>query len=245
MRGVFDEDERKTAKAWRDTELTLGPGLLLGIFFALVVLCGLFFGVGYAVGHRGSQEAVATAPPAANPQAPAQAADAAHKPSATGQDAAAQPSDNPSTDPAADPASPANPDTTAPGTPQTADADPADDGTTHEAAKSVQPPVKTVSLPIATSTPSPQAASEFGGAAKPQSAAASSELMVQVAAVSHLEDARVLVAALHNRGYAVTARRDTPDDLIHVRIGPFSSHDEAEKWRLKLLNDGYNAIVQP
>jgi cell division protein FtsN len=30
-----------------------------------------------------------------------------------------------------------------------------------------------------------------------------------------------------------------------VRIGPFTTKDEAETWRQKLLNDGYNAIVQP
>jgi cell division septation protein DedD len=30
-----------------------------------------------------------------------------------------------------------------------------------------------------------------------------------------------------------------------VRIGPFKTRDEAEIWRQKLLNDGYNAIVQP
>jgi len=33
--------------------------------------------------------------------------------------------------------------------------------------------------------------------------------------------------------------------LIHVRIGPFKTRDEADAWRQKLLNDGYNAIVQP
>jgi cell division septation protein DedD len=70
-------------------------------------------------------------------------------------------------------------------------------------------------------------------------------LMVQIAAVSHSEDADVLVAALLKRGYAVTADHDAGDGLIHVRVGPFTSRDEADKWRLKLLNDGYNAIVQP
>jgi DedD protein len=69
--------------------------------------------------------------------------------------------------------------------------------------------------------------------------------MVQIAAVSHVEDAKVLSDALRKRGYAVTARREPVDDLIHVRIGPFSTRDEANRWRLKLLNDGYNAMIQP
>jgi DedD protein len=75
--------------------------------------------------------------------------------------------------------------------------------------------------------------------------AGGSALMVQIAAVSNPEDADVLVNALRKRGYAVTAHRDAADGLIHVRIGPFSNRNEANNWRLKLLNDGYNAIVQP
>ena len=69
--------------------------------------------------------------------------------------------------------------------------------------------------------------------------------MVQIAAITNVEDAEVLVNALRKRGYAVTARREPTDSLIHVRIGPFSSRDEANRWRQKLLNDGYNAIMQP
>jgi cell division septation protein DedD len=69
--------------------------------------------------------------------------------------------------------------------------------------------------------------------------------MVQVAAVSRAEDADVLAGALRKRGYPVAQQRDASDSLIHVRIGPFASRDEADKWSLKLLSDGYNAIVQP
>ncbi len=70
-------------------------------------------------------------------------------------------------------------------------------------------------------------------------------LMVQIAAVAQPEDAQVLVSALRKRGYAVTTRREMADNLIHVRIGPFYNRDEAERWRVKLLDDGYNAIIQP
>jgi cell division septation protein DedD len=69
--------------------------------------------------------------------------------------------------------------------------------------------------------------------------------MVQIAAVSHQEDADVLVGALRRRGYAVTVRHEPADGLMHVQIGPFTSHNEANSMRQKLLNDGYNAIVQP
>ena len=72
-----------------------------------------------------------------------------------------------------------------------------------------------------------------------------SSLMVQIAAVSHPEDAGVLVNALRKHGYAVTARREPADGLIHVQIGPYSNRNDANAVRVKLLNDGYNAIVQP
>ena len=79
--------------------------------------------------------------------------------------------------------------------------------------------------------------------ARPETSPAASGLWVQVAAVSHVEDAQVLTAALRRRGYVVTPRRET-DNLIHVRIGPFNSRDEANRWSMKLLDDGYNAEVQ-
>jgi cell division septation protein DedD len=69
--------------------------------------------------------------------------------------------------------------------------------------------------------------------------------MVQVAAVANPEDADVLMNALRKRSYPVMSRRETTDNLIHVRVGPFSTRGEAEQWKMRLLNDGYNAIVQP
>lgn len=68
--------------------------------------------------------------------------------------------------------------------------------------------------------------------------------MVQIAAVSHQEDAQVLVDALRKHGYEATARRDLGDNLIHVQAGPFVNRNDANAIRQKLLSDGYNAIVQ-
>jgi cell division septation protein DedD len=39
----------------QDTEFTLGAGKLLGLFFMLVILCGVFFSLGYTLG-KGSQK---------------------------------------------------------------------------------------------------------------------------------------------------------------------------------------------
>lgn len=69
--------------------------------------------------------------------------------------------------------------------------------------------------------------------------------MVQIAAVSQAEDADVLLSALRQRGYNVSVHRDPIDNLLHVQVGPFTSHNDAAAMRQRLLNDGYNAIIQP
>jgi len=68
--------------------------------------------------------------------------------------------------------------------------------------------------------------------------------MVQVAAVSHQEDADLLLSALKRRGYTVFIRQEPQDHLLHVQVGPFASKKDAEVMRQKLLTDGYNAIVK-
>jgi DedD protein len=69
--------------------------------------------------------------------------------------------------------------------------------------------------------------------------------MVQIAAVTHQEDANALVTALRQRGYSVSVRNEPQDKLLHVQVGPFASRDEARAMRSKLLADGYNAILKP
>src|SRR5258707_3331129 len=59
----------------RDTEITLSTGKLLGIFFALAIVCGVFFTMGYLLGKSttvgGRTEIVGAVPtgssPAGNP----------------------------------------------------------------------------------------------------------------------------------------------------------------------------------
>src|SRR5215467_7075631 len=40
------------AKASQDTEITLGTGKMLALFFALVALCAVFFGIGFSLGRN-------------------------------------------------------------------------------------------------------------------------------------------------------------------------------------------------
>jgi cell division septation protein DedD len=242
MRGVFDDEVQEPVKLKRDTELTLGSGTLLAIFFGLVLLCGLCFGLGYSFGHRGAQpSSAATAvndaslPPASN--------GSLSKPSAAPQlitapaaDAAADPNANPDANSATQP--PVDPSgTTAAAGAQTLPA------SVQASPAPGQPTVRPALTPAVVTNES--APSGIRPATASAAAVPAGTLMVQIAAVSNTEDAEVLSNALRRRGYAVTARRDPADNLLHVRIGPFATPAEANSWRMKLLNDGYNAVVQP
>ena len=50
----------------QDTEITLGTGKLLFLFFSLVVICALFFALGYSLGRK-SEPAITTASAAVAP----------------------------------------------------------------------------------------------------------------------------------------------------------------------------------
>jgi cell division septation protein DedD len=235
MRGVFDDKEIEPAKPKRDTELTLGSGTLLAIFFGLVLLCGLCFGLGYALGHRGTPPAAATPATSATPALDANGSIA--KPSATEQAAQTVPASTAGSD------QPSSADSSLT---QAAEAETLPAQAVPAAAQG-QPQIRPALTPaVETNQPGqPAVGLNVHPAIAPAPAAPAGSLMVQIAAVSNTEDAQVLTNALRKRGYAVTARREPADNLIHVRIGPFSTLAEANTWKLKLLNDGYNAIVQP
>ena len=42
----------------QDTEITLGTGKMLVLFFGLVALCGLFFGLGFSLGRNSGRPAL-------------------------------------------------------------------------------------------------------------------------------------------------------------------------------------------
>lgn len=67
--------------ASRDTEITLGTGRMLALFFGLVGICALFFGLGYSLGKSSSKPAaIAQEQPAKTDSRPSPKASAA-KPS--------------------------------------------------------------------------------------------------------------------------------------------------------------------
>lgn len=45
-----------------DTEITLGTGKMLALFFGLVILCATFFGLGYSIGHGSTKSSAELLP---------------------------------------------------------------------------------------------------------------------------------------------------------------------------------------
>ena len=64
----IDNDEVEMATKSQDTEITLGTGKMLALFFGLVALCAVFFGIGYSLGRSSvSRIAPSDLPSAATP----------------------------------------------------------------------------------------------------------------------------------------------------------------------------------
>jgi DedD protein len=69
---LHDRDFDRNHDEKQDAELTLGIGSLLGIFFGVVLVCGVFFGFGYSIGRHNPPAGASSpisegdAPPAAS-----------------------------------------------------------------------------------------------------------------------------------------------------------------------------------
>jgi DedD protein len=208
--------------AGQDREISLGATTILGIFFALALLCAVFFGFGYSLGRRsalpaaGPAEVTTGADSSSSKPSPGSTANqTANKQSAGATQSTTVPLD--SSNAAVQDSEPA---------PQLVKAvvsTPRSD--TH-----AEPPInsaKPATVPVTTTTPSPGSS------------------VVQVAAMSHQEDADVVAVDLKRRGYTVAIRREQQDKLFHVQIGPFATKKEADAMRQHLQTDGYNnAIVK-
>ena len=230
MNEHLEDDEAVLPRSER--ELTLSTGAILGIFFGLVLLCGVCFGVGYNMGRKSLPTPLAindtnsdslpsdtssNAKPA--PGSPLDSGGMAAAPPAAVVPAPAAPKPAPivrKPPPVADDAAVPTTDAASPSR-----------AATPSAAPVVRAVPPTALMPGVSS-----------------GAPAAGTFMVQVAAVSHQEDADLLVGALRGRGYVVTARQGASDGFIHVQVGPFSSKPAAEAMRQRLLADGYNAILK-
>ncbi len=199
----------------QDTEITLGTAKLLGLFFGLVMVCAVFFALGYTLGRKSdagvvSANAAVSLPASSNGSKPASAA---NQPPMTFYKAVEQKD-------------------------ASAQLTPATSTDTQSAAAGQTGLSSTTSA--ASGTPSTQE-----NPPDPMTALSTSTYLVQVAAVSKQEDAESLVEALKKKQYpAFVASNTSVDKLYRVQVGPFSDVKEAEAMRARLVNDGYSPILK-
>jgi DedD protein len=208
----------------QDREISLGTTTILGIFFALALLCAMFFGLGYSLGRHSVQPVASAADATTEPESSSSSKPAPGSPLNQGRNnSSAQQTEIPQDHSSADAPDESQQEPAPPSPVKTVIATPALE--THAASSAKAPAPR----PVAAMVPV---------------AAGSGALVVQVAAVSHQEDATILAAALKQRGYNVSIRQAPQDKLLHVQVGPFASKKEADAMRQRLQADGYNAIVK-
>jgi DedD protein len=205
--------------AQQDTEITLGTGRMLAIFFTFVLICAFFFAIGFSLGRRTAALGVG-----GSPSASVVSPSTVVRPSATRNrtnQQTAQPSPGDFSFYKAVGEKGANPGLTTP-----------------QDSKAAQAP-PTPANP-ATAEAAPNEATDAGTAPP-----ASGGYYVQVAAVSRQEDAESLVEALKKKQYpAFTANNASTDKFYHVQVGPYGELKDAEAMRARLVSDGYNPIVK-
>jgi cell division septation protein DedD len=231
MRSLLDTEEEEETTA---REITLSTASLLGIFFGLVLICGVFFGFGYSMGRGTGQGAQAASLGAGRAAQSDETTSAANQPPEAPAPQVQDTVQAPAKAPLAVSAKPVQADDDA----SAEDAAPAPPKHMNQAlVAATQAPIK----PSARIAPAPATV-----ASTPVTAPApgSGQPMVQIAAVARQEDADVLVSALRQRGYGVVVRNEPQDKLLHVQVGPFADRTQATAIKQKLLSDGYNAIIK-
>lgn len=226
MNHLVDNEEDLTP---RHKELTFSNGAIFAMFFGLVLSWGLFFGLGFNLGsHKSSSSDKADASDSTS----GPTANFSNFKPAAGSPAGGSSSPQPA---------PANTESlTAPVVP------PAHGASSSE--PEGQPPAPIVHAQETSNpaheTPAAAPAPPTSSSGTASGSTATGSFVVQVAAVSHQEDADLLMSALKGKGYAVIAHSEPQDKLVHIQVGPFSTKVAAEAMRQRLLGDGYNAFIK-
>jgi cell division septation protein DedD len=218
-----------------EREISLGAPAILGIFFALALICACFFGFGYTMGRKSAQ--AANADTTAATASDATLSNGSTKPAAGS--LAGQPAE--STEPAAQPAAD---NSTAPAAqPDAAQAAPTP-APTPATQKNVATPADGMIVGDKPPQAAPAATSKPSTNNQQPAATPAGTIMVQIAAVSSQDVADILTSSLQKKGYSVSVRHEPQDKLLHVQIGPFATRQEAVAMQQRVLADGFNAIVK-
>jgi cell division septation protein DedD len=215
----------------QDTELTLSTGKLLGFFFGMVVMCGIFFSLGYLVGKGSSQ---AGAPIQTDSAANSNLSSTGGSKPSAGR-AGVEPSKCAAGDANCAPAGQLE---------NSSESASASDPSFQKALQQKDSNPQLVTPEPAKPEASAPKATTASSKAAPPELASTTGFMVQVAAVSKQEDADALVKALRKKEYPVFVVSQPNSNLFHVQVGPFAQQKDAEAMRAKLAGDGYNAILK-
>lgn len=220
-----DEEEEERAGRGGDREITLGTTMILLIFFALAVYGAVLFGFGYSMGSKHSAGTTMAAEPASS------ATFNSFKPSP------GNPAGNGDKIPPNMTSSPV-PYTPPPAvkTVPVVDDSPKADAADPDDIVMNPPHTKPSAAPVIPAAPA-AAPAPLAGPPPPGT------FVVQIAAVSHQEDADLIATTLKRRGYTVNIRTEA-DKLLHIQVGPFTNRKDADAMKAKLLADGFNAYIK-
>ena len=236
MRRALEHDRDLLGEEEPSNDLVLGAPALLGIFFALALICAVCFGFGYTSGHGlhlPARQVAATAPRTPAPGAsPSDAISSESAAPAAAMMAAPENSTDTTKPSPGEEVAPAQP-----AAPAEAQAFPPRRSSAAEA------PALSASQPVTSADPT--AARRSAVVDTDAGAGVSRNLMVQIAAVTRAADAETLATALRHDGFASVVRTSTGDPFFHVQIGPFPTLAAAKAMRTRLADSGYNAFIKP
>ncbi len=217
----FEEQDEQTS------QFSTGLSPWVKIFFGAVVLCAVFFALGYTFGR--SSAPIPNTTLTSDPQLVTNAS--ADKPSAAqSQTSAPTPTQN-----------------TAQNVPsQQSDLTFYKSVENKPDAQLTPPPAQTNDTkPAQTQPAQPTATTATKPTSEMPNVKVGGTIAVQVAAVTKEEDADALVSALRGKNYPVFVVSNVPGDkLFHVQVGPFAELKDAETVRARLSSDGYNPIIK-
>jgi DedD protein len=237
--------------ASEDTEIRLGVGRLVGLFFLLAAICGVFLSIGYSLGKSAAREQALDEAPsqvlAASPSGGTAPQQTDAKPSAEGtakSDAAQTPPD---------PAGASNAQknlTFYKAVQQNGGSTAADAKGSVPSAMPVAPAANETAVATASQNVAPPKEAANQSATPPISrttpVTGAGTIVVQIAAVTREDDAVALAGALRKKDYNVIVVKNPAisDKFYHVQVGPFTNLKEAEAMKTRLIAEGYNPIVK-
>jgi cell division septation protein DedD len=200
--------------AQQDTEITLGTGRMLAIFFAFVLVCAFFFAIGFSLGRKTTLATIGGLPGVS-----AAASSTAVRPSAEKKDGTP----------------PAN--STDFSFYKAVGEKSADSGLTPPDSSSKTPSAAspTTSAPAAeaSTNPAPDGAS-----------AATGYFVQVAAVSRKEDAESLVEALKKKQYPAFSANNPAIDKFYHVQVGPYGELKDAEAMRARLISDGYNPIVK-